>query len=111
MAEKHLAIAGDGDEDGIFLIRFLHGDRILVFAMSTVMPFDSIGVMTMKMMSITSITSTIGVTLMSATGGGAFALSNLLFFCVPSSVSRNSAGEAGARQGSPNSTRLSSNYG
>jgi hypothetical protein len=28
----------------------------------------------MKMMSITSITSTIGVTLMSATGGGAFAL-------------------------------------
>ena len=35
------------------------------------------GVMTMKMMSITSITSTIGVTLMSATGGGAC----LLFHC------------------------------
>src|SRR5450756_2753193 len=35
------------------------------------MPLDSIGVMTMKMMSNTSITSTIGVTLMSATGGGA----------------------------------------
>ena len=29
------------------------------------------GVMTMKMMSSTSITSTMGVTLMSATGGGA----------------------------------------
>ena len=30
------------------------------------------GVMTMKMISSTSITSTMGVTLMSATGGGAF---------------------------------------
>src|SRR5207253_623337 len=43
--------------------------------MSTVMPFDNMGVMTMKMMSITSITSTIGVTLISDTGGKAFALS------------------------------------
>src|SRR5690349_8257383 len=32
----------------------------------------SIGVMTMKMISNTSITSTMGVTLMSDTGGGAF---------------------------------------
>src|SRR5215468_9159608 len=37
----------------------------------TGMPFDNMGVMTMKMMSITSMTSTIGVTLMSDTGGGA----------------------------------------
>src|ERR1022692_3704266 len=42
----------------------------LVFTMSTVTPFDNIGVMTIKMISSTSITSTIGVTLMSATGGG-----------------------------------------
>jgi hypothetical protein len=42
------------------------------------MPLESIGVMTMKMISMTSITSTIGVTLMSATGGGA-----LYFFSDP----------------------------
>src|SRR5580700_4489782 len=41
-----------------------------VLTISTLMPLDSIGVMTMKMMSSTSITSTMGVTLMSATGGG-----------------------------------------
>src|SRR5437868_14749369 len=46
----------------------------LVFTISTLTPLDNIGVMTMKMMSITSITSTIGVTLMSATGGGALYL-------------------------------------
>ncbi len=40
--------------------------------MSTVMPFESIGVITMKMISSTSITSTIGVTLISATGSDAF---------------------------------------
>src|SRR5450432_3097423 len=38
----------------------------LVLTRSTMTPFDNIGVMTMKMMSITSITSTMGVTLMSA---------------------------------------------
>src|ERR1035438_3657657 len=43
----------------------------LVFTMSTLTPFDNIGVMTIKMISSTSMTSTIGVTLMSATGGGA----------------------------------------
>jgi hypothetical protein len=43
----------------------------LVFTLSTLTPFDNMGVITMKMMSITSMTSTIGVTLMSATGGGA----------------------------------------
>src|SRR5262245_12118735 len=43
-----------------------------VFAISTVMPFESIGVMTMKMIRRTSMTSTIGVTLMSATGSDAF---------------------------------------
>src|ERR1035438_1979632 len=41
----------------------------LVLAISTETPFDNMGVMTMKMISMTSITSTMGVTLMSATGG------------------------------------------
>src|SRR5579864_2652268 len=43
-----------------------------VFTISTLTPLDNIGVITMKMMSITSITSTMGVTLISATGGGTF---------------------------------------
>ena len=43
----------------------------LVFTMSTLTPLVSMGVMTMKMMSSTSITSTMGVTLMSATGSAA----------------------------------------
>ena len=47
------------------------GMGFLVFTRSTLTPLDNMGVMTMKMMSITSITSTMGVTLMSATGGGA----------------------------------------
>src|ERR1019366_4534339 len=55
------------------------GMGFLVFTRSTLTPFDNIGVMTMKMMSITSITSTMGVTLISETGGKAFALS----FAVP----------------------------
>src|SRR3954451_6381764 len=55
------------------------GMGFLVFAMSTLTPFDNMGVMTMKMMSITSMTSTIGVTLMSATGGGAFCFSIAYF--------------------------------
>jgi hypothetical protein len=42
------------------------------------MPFDNIGVMTMKMISSTSITSTIGVTLISATGSDAF----FFFICL-----------------------------
>ena len=48
------------------------GIGFLVFTMSTLTPLDNMGVMTMKMISITSITSTMGVTLMSATGGGAW---------------------------------------
>ena len=40
--------------------------------MSTLTPLDNMGVMTMKMISSTSITSTIGVTLMSDTTSGAF---------------------------------------
>jgi hypothetical protein len=39
---------------------------------STDCPFVSMGGITMKMINSTSITSTIGVTLMSATGGGTF---------------------------------------
>src|SRR5689334_18676667 len=58
------------------------GMGFLVLAKSTLTPFDNIGVMTMKMMSITSITSTIGVTLMSATGGGALNLVSLDFFAI-----------------------------
>src|ERR1039457_575429 len=50
------------------------GTGFTVLTISTLMPFDNIGVMTMKMMSSTSITSTMGVTLMSATGGGDFNL-------------------------------------
>ena len=46
------------------------GTGLTVFTISTLMPFDNMGVMTMKMISSTSITSTMGVTLMSATGGG-----------------------------------------
>src|SRR5271165_1828642 len=40
------------------------GAGLLTLAMSTLTPFCSIGVMTMKMISSTSITSTMGVTLM-----------------------------------------------
>src|SRR5579862_2569785 len=43
----------------------------LVFTISTLTPLVSMGVITMKMISSTSITSTMGVTLISATGGGA----------------------------------------
>src|SRR5205807_5771291 len=42
-----------------------------VRTISTLTPLVNMGVMTMKMMSITNITSTMGVTLISATGGGA----------------------------------------
>ena len=41
------------------------GAGLLTFAMSTGWPFCNMGVITMKMISNTSITSTIGVTLMS----------------------------------------------
>ena len=55
------------------------------------------GVMTMKMISITSITSTIGVTLMSATGGGA-----LNFFSLSSHrMSPGNSAEAGEPGGLP----------
>src|SRR5207237_1097217 len=52
----------------------------LVFTISTSLPLLNMGVMTMKMMSMTSITSTMGVTLISATGGGAlcFTISSTL---------------------------------
>jgi len=40
------------------------GTGLLTLDMSTLCPFWSMGVMTMKMMSSTSITSTMGVTLM-----------------------------------------------
>jgi hypothetical protein len=56
------------------------GIGFLVFTRSTLTPLDNMGVMTMKMISITSITSTMGVTLMSATGGGAVNFDALFFF-------------------------------
>src|ERR1035437_2336292 len=52
-----------------------------VLTRSTLTPFDNIGVMTMKMISSTSITSTMGVTLMSLTGAGA-----CCFFLPPCSL-------------------------
>ncbi len=55
----------------------------LVFTISTLTPLDNIGVMTMKMISITSITSTMGVTLMSATGGGALSFNSGLSVLIP----------------------------
>src|SRR5215472_5552430 len=56
------------------------GMGFLALIMSTLTPLFNMGVMTMKMMSITSITSTIGVTLMSATGGGALCFPITSFF-------------------------------
>ena len=53
----------------------------LVFTISTLTPLDNMGVMTMKMMSITSITSTMGVTLISDTGGRAFC--SFIFYLSP----------------------------
>ena len=73
------------------------GIGFFVFAMSTLTPFDNIGVMTMKMMSITSITSTIGVTLMSATGGGALCFFSI-FFAI---VCLQELGRRGSPAGSP----------
>src|SRR5687768_9369316 len=50
------------------------GIGLRVFVSSTGIPLDNMGVMTMKIMRSTSITSTIGVTLISLTTAGAFAL-------------------------------------
>ena len=71
-AQKHLAVTGDCHRDRVFFIRIRHRDRIACLAISTAMDWFNMGVITMKMMSTTSITSTIGVTLISDTGGGAF---------------------------------------
>src|SRR4051794_38371283 len=58
----------------------------LVFTISTSLPLLNMGVMTMKMMSMTSITSTIGVTLISAMVAGA------CIFFIMSLFSLNSTG-------------------
>jgi hypothetical protein len=52
-----------------------------VSALLTGTLFESIGVMTMKMIRTTSMTSTMGVTLISDTGGGAFF--NSILFLLP----------------------------
>src|SRR5579863_1782826 len=58
-----------------------------VLTMSTLTPFDNMGVMTMKMMSNTSITSTMGVTLISAIAPGALPLlAIILSFMLPSTL-------------------------
>jgi hypothetical protein len=46
------------------------------------MPFESMGVMTMKMINSTSITSTMGVTLISETGGAAVCFF-MIFYSIP----------------------------
>src|ERR1022692_484796 len=74
-----------------------------VFTISTLMPFDNIGVMTMKMMSSTNITSTMGVTLMSATGGGDF---NLIITDIVEPPIQAGSGASRRAPGRPNSTRL-----
>ena len=73
-----------------------------VLTISTLTPFDNIGVMTMKMMSRTSITSTMGVTLISATGGGAFAL---MITDIIKSPTQAGSGAARLEPGRPYSTR------
>src|SRR6516162_449878 len=69
----------------------------LVFTMSTCTPCCNMGVITMKMMRSTSITSTIGVTLISDTGCSSLALLNSTFIAVP----RETRQEKGDPGGSP----------
>src|SRR5438270_7946223 len=68
-----------------------------VFTLSTLTPLDNMGVMTMKMMSSTNITSTMGVTLISATGGNALNFFNSIFIV----LSLGSAGVGTRFRGSP----------
>ena len=78
---RRLAVAADSDHERHRSCRRpASRSGSCVFTRSTLTPFDNIGVMTMKMISSTSITSTIGVTLISATGGGAFAFSFAVSF-------------------------------
>ena len=56
------------------------GTGFFVLTRSTLTPFDNMGVITMKMISSTSITSTMGVTLISATTSGAFFFSIWVLF-------------------------------
>src|SRR5882757_1409715 len=59
------------------------GVGLFTLAMSTLMPFCNMGVITMKMISSTNITSTIGVTLMSElTLAPSFRLANAIDFSV-----------------------------
>jgi len=66
LPQEHAAVAGNGDNDGIFLVRIGIDVGLSTLARSTFTLFCSMGVMTMKMISSTSITSTMGVTLMLA---------------------------------------------
>src|SRR5215472_5927818 len=77
------------------------GIGFLTFAISTLTPLDNMGVMTMKMMSSTSITSTMGVTLMSATGGGALCLVAFSCFLVAIVCLHGTQGGVGRRSGRP----------
>src|ERR1022692_4017321 len=71
----------------------------LVRTNSTLRPFDSMGVITIKMISITSITSTMGVTLISIMGGGALYFDGS--FAIRLLSPRNSAGVGGGPQAGP----------
>ncbi len=64
LSEIHLAVASDGDGDGILLAGIVHCNGALRLGEGDVHLLCGKGVMTMKMISSTSITSTIGVTLM-----------------------------------------------
>src|SRR5215467_4787627 len=64
----------------------------LVFTMSTCTPCCNMGVMTMKMISSTSITSTMGVTLMSDTGCSSRAFLNSTFIVILLELGRQNLG-------------------
>ena len=64
LPKKTLPVAHNGDQQGIFLVGIRHCSGLFTFAMSTLTPCCNMGVITMKMISNTSITSTMGVTLM-----------------------------------------------
>ena len=62
---RKLAFAGDRDQQRIFLVGIRHGRRIVHLRHVDGWPCCNMGVTTMKMISSTNITSTMGVTLMS----------------------------------------------
>src|SRR6266851_8922786 len=79
--KEDLVISSDGNQQRVFLVGVVHIRGIIDLAMSTGVPCCNIGVTTMKMISSTSITSTIGVTLMSeVTLAASFRFANAMEF-------------------------------